>query len=205
MDIFGFAVSPEIILFSAFVIGIPFVIGMISLKYSIKATNETMQNLAKEFNFRKTGETELKGIYGNKEMIINRGSFVGGESNFPSVNIETTFSDESEPKIITTPYFSLSRKIFHIKWNGFDNSFNITGNVAPSFDGETRSRLESLFEYFDQFTNLSAWPPNRGQAHKAGKVSFELPWEVTKDLDSLRTAMDVVVRVADYMPGIIRR
>ncbi len=200
MNILGLIDIPNELLF---LLSIGIITTFLPLKFLAKSASrkieESLQKIANVLNFQKVDITKNKGIYKDKGVTLK----YTRESDFPYLNIEVKFPDYSQPKLITTSYFSLTRKILNLKWNGFENTFNLSGNTALSFDDEAKSKLKYLFSkgYFTQFTNLSVWPPNKFRSPGFGKIIFELPWEITDDADSIRTALDIVAKIADQMPN----
>lgn len=165
---------------------------------------------------KKKGEfTRIEGIYNDKNIKISR--FEQKNVMYGvGIIISASFYDAhplSKPKFIKSVfmprsklYFCLRKRRIGAKWSSFESTFRIRSKIAAKILSEkNKLNLESLFHkgYFDYVVNASLTAETlyseKLAGKKEGRVVFRLPINITKDIDSLKTAIDIVAEVAKKM------
>ncbi|MEA2098046.1 MAG: hypothetical protein U9P70_03160 [Patescibacteria group bacterium] len=171
-----------------------------------------INNIICTTNFEKNKYGNLKGIYNNKKILIKFYLFdiyAMPENSF-TINIETNFYDASKQAFVPKTYFILKQKesFFNLKKksnvnsNDFENSFNVNNKYNLSFDNKIKQKLEILLKnkYFNAYTKLKVQSPSKSHVQNRGKVVFEkINSKISKNSDSLKMAMDIVVDIAKQM------
>ncbi len=195
--------------FFIFIAIIWFLTGRLRSKRTENRKQSIINNIIHITEFKEDKYGNLKGVYNNKEMLIEIYPFdayaMAGSSFI--INIETNFYDTSEQTLIPKSYFILNKKEPRFSLGGklkasSDDLFNIKNKISLAFDSKIKQKVEILLrnKCFNTYTKLKVQAPSKNYIQNRGKVVFEkLNSEVVKDPDSLKMAMDIVVDVAKQM------